>query len=619
MRKLSLFGLGSVSAAFLVACSIGETDKGTQEEVSNFEDLPKCSVKRDAAGAGYLGSKFFVDEEDAYYLCTENGWIVSDDTPVDRDEVIVIPEHLVENVKIEGSAENPGYFKFGSPVVLRELKFDSSKKELVSAGNEYVDEISSDIGQFVIPKVSSYNEYALVEVTGLFYDAFTGEYSEDSLTLKSLYNFISDGYVSLNLLNNAAYERAVVLMQKGYDVDAALSQAKKEFWTAVGFKSITEGNQDAALSALNILLHGDGNSRDFVSALEAFFKDFAEDGVWDDDATIVSMGDFAFNLENNKLKDDDGLVYLKESDIRRNLEHFGIEEAPAFESYVTKFWNFAYGLGSCGAASESVVLKNYADASDSADAYFTCASNAWRVATDFERDTVGLGDPADGELAEGNVDKSKTYAYDTTGFADGVPARWNEADSIVVVIGSSCTDEEDVAGTVVYTKNDNDEKDYYACQKRKWNPSDENTYSIGYVCDKQYKNIVEKVKAEKKGESDKYFRCKELSEDVWFWYPVSEIDYKTRDEECDVKGVVTIGQESYVCTNSDDVSFRLATELEKDLDAACSGATFGDETTYKGKDYACGCFNGLENILPSDDEEKVSACKMINMYSWFVK
>lgn len=624
MKNLSLFGLGAVSSVLFVACSLGETDEGTKESVKNFEDLPKCSPVRDAAGGGYMGSKFYVEEEELYYLCTERGWIVSDDTPVEKgeDNVVVVPEYLVENMKVEGVAENPGYFKFGSKVVLRELKVDSTKKTLVSTGNEYEDEISSDVGEFVIPKVSSYNEYALVEVSGRFYDIFSGEYSKDTLSMKSLFNFVNDSTLSVNLLNNAAYERALVLIEKGYDVSAAVSQAKKEFWTAVGFKTISAEDQDAALVALNVLLHGLGDNKDFIEAIEAFIKDFAEDGAWDDESSIVSMADFAFNLENMKLKDDDGLVYLKEGDIRKNLERFGIAAAPAFEAYVTKFWNIAYGLGACGAASENVVLKNAAESSDSTEAYFTCATNVWRVATDFERDTVSLGDPADGELAQGNVDASKTYAYDTTGWDAGTPARWKEADSIVVEIGSSCTDEEDVAGTIVFTKNNDDEKDYYACINRKWSNSDENTYKIGYVCNEKSKNVVEKVSGDKKDDPAKYFRCKEVVEGVWSWAPASEIDYKTREEECKLDEIIVVDKKSYVCTDSSNVSFREANEQEKDLDVPCSAATFGKTIESDGKNYSCACAYGVDYLMPLDalkDEEtaaNVETCKLMNTFTW---
>lgn len=613
MKKFSLLGLAAVPALMLAACSVGDTDEGNTAQVSNFENLPKCSPARDAAGMGYLGMKFLVEEEELYYLCTEKGWIPTDATPTEKQDAAP-REYVIENAKIEGSVSAPGVFVFGSPVKLREIKVDSVNGEIVPTGNDYLDEISSSKGEFVIPRVSLYNDFALVEVSGLYKDMFTGEVSDDTLSLQGIVD-LSKGDAHIDLLSLAAYERAKVLVKKGYDLDAAVSQATKEFWTAFGFTFVSVDEYDAAMLAFAVLLHGNGDEKDFVSAIEAFNNDFAEDGAWDDEETKAFMADFAFNLENNKIKDDDGLVIMKESDIRRNLETFGVTDAPAFETFVTAFWNNGYGLGSCGAASENAVRKNAAENSDSTDAYFTCSSLAWRSATDFERDTVGLGNPADGTLMKGNVDTTKVYAFDTTGWDAGTPARWAEADSIVLVIGYSCTEDDSVANKIVSTKNKDDKKDYYACNNRKWVDSDENTYKIGYLCNADAKNVVEKVAGEKK-EDTKYYRCTEVVENVWSWAPATEVDYITRDEECVADEIVTVEKEAYVCTDSEKISFRKATEVEKEVDAPCTALTFGNERKVDKDNYSCVCSLGMDFLMPDDDKEKVNTCKMTNNFTW---
>ena len=137
-----------------------------------------------------------------------------------------------------------GPFKFGSPLNLYELK-----KDLKPSGREYNDEISSNKGDFVIPKVSLVYPYAKLEVRGLYRNEVTGEWSTDSMTLWALTDFSEERTeVNINLLTHLEYDRVLYLVQeKGYSVYAAKKQAAQEIMTAFEFATAVTYSEDFAI------------------------------------------------------------------------------------------------------------------------------------------------------------------------------------------------------------------------------------------------------------------------------------------------------------------------------------------------------------------------------------
>ncbi len=575
MKKKILLG---ISAAFLAACSVTDTDEG-KSEVLRFEDLPVCSADKGVSGVSYLGTKLYVEDDDEYYLCTKDGWILSDSSSVDGS---VGSDYVIDSATVTGSATLGGAFEFNTPVLLKELKYDSKKKALVLTGSTFSDEISSAKGDFVISNVSLSSPYAMLEVTGLYFDMKTGSLSEDSLTLRAIVDLKSNDSVSVNLLSHLEVARVEKLVSLGYAVSAAKIQAEKEILTALGFSG-AEDSVHAAMLAAAILFRNTEDEGSFVEAVDAFIASFAENGTWDDGEAKTSYADFAYNLENLNYRDEEThTVNLRTADYRRNLEAFGVTEVPAFETYLTKFWNFGYGLGDCGANRAGVVLLNQNEDSDSASAYFTCETNLWRPATEFERDTVNLGDAVDGELLGGNVRDSILYAFDSSGTGKGTPTRWKEADSIVLVIGKSCTDFEDgdaskaARGTFLTTEDEDDSTNYYACKDRRWMQIDKYTYAIKYLCEEEVENALETVTLDK---VDSYWRCagtKSETGSVWNWKSISEAEYNTFGEECSPSSFTKKSGTNYVCyekakDNADgEDKWREAVELEETLKEPCT-------------------------------------------------
>jgi len=546
MKKIALFGLGSFAALSMVACTVSETDEGKKNEVSNYEDLPICSTKKNLAGVNYIGQKFYVEEEDAYYLCKETGWTISDASPVSGGDEPVL---VIDSNTVAGNAFVGGFFEVGSPIVLRELKLDLKKSELKETGTIFNDEISSANGDFVISNVSLYSNYALLEVTGLYRDMKTGLLSEDSVKLSTIVDMSDSDAVQVNLFSEMALPRVKKLVKDGYAVKAAKVQAEHELLTALGFGGSVE-DVDAAMLATAILFRNQGDASDMISAMKAFAEAFAENGTWNDAESKTAYADFAFALQNLKIRDEEtDDVVLRTSDYRKNLESFGMAEVPGFETYLTKFWNAEYGLGGCGEASESVVIKNVNEESDSASAYYICKSGVWAIASDFERDTLGLGAAIDGTIMEGSVDAEKLYVYDTTGNGEGNPARWlpietakwdegredgKTADSLVLEnwIGKACTDYEDVRYTVAKTEDADEVAHYWGCNKRKWSADgmDAHIFELGTLCHEGIFDF-DKVEVVEVDDWKRYLHCDStISEDkkdtTWNWIDMTKHDNK---------------------------------------------------------------------------------------------
>ena len=352
------------------ACNLNSSDEG-KKEVTNFEDLPNCSSAGTTSGTSLLGESVYVEEEEVTYLCTERGWVVSrvaefDALPtcptrrgtniglkvyVDADsltylcvntgwiksdstaEETEIPVPEVENVLLQGVANAIGPFVVGSAVSLREVSLDTKTDTLVLADSVQQGSVATKSGEFSIPRVTTYTRYALVSVKGLFRDVLTGAVSEDSLELHALVD-LSNSEFKVDVFTHLQFARAKVLINKGYTVSSALELAEKELLSAFGLDS---DDKDAAEFAIALLLRADQDEAGFALAIKTLSEDIAKDGSWDDTEFKTQLADFAFNIENLKIKDEEsGELLLKEADYRRNLEKFGVSAAPAFEAYFTK-------------------------------------------------------------------------------------------------------------------------------------------------------------------------------------------------------------------------------------------------------------------------------------------
>ena len=326
-----------------------------------------------------------------------------------------------ENISVTGVAQK-GPFKFGSPLNLYELK-----KDLSPSGRVYNDEINSNKGDFVIPKVSLAYPYAKLEVAGLYRNEVTGEWSKEPMTLFALTDFSdkraqtnSDErvQVNINLLTHLEYERALYLVQeKGYSVYAAKKQAAQEIMTAFEFATAVTYSEDFAifqndgvgsgtiagngtLLAISALVMGNRSDAEIQSVIDKFREDIKTDGEWNDLQTKASMADWARDF--------------KYSTIRAAVKSWNILDIPDYETYLDVYWNNVYGLGGCSEIRKGTVAPNNNKLSKYYKEYFVCkvdgSKYSWVPATTIEKDTYEWAAGKSGEFKKGNVTDT-IYTY----------------------------------------------------------------------------------------------------------------------------------------------------------------------------------------------------------------
>ena len=387
-------------------------------EVATLVDMGRCTNERE-------GDTVYVAEKLTDYLCKNNSWVdlseVSSDMSSGKTDSDTkssssnnsdtdVPEGFVrENISVTGVAQK-GPFMFGSPLNLYELK-----KNLTPSGTVYKDEISSNKGDFVIPKVSLAYPYAKLEVRGLYRNEVSGAWSTDSMTLRALTDFSDKRTeVNINLLTHLEYDRALYLVQeKGYSIYAAKKQAAQEIMTAFEFAtavtysedfaifqnegvSVTTSAGNATLLAISALVMGNRSDAEIQNTIDKFIADIKTDGEWNDLQTKASMADWAYDFNY--------------STIKASVKSWNILDIPAYETYLDIYWNNVYGLGGCSVNRKDVVAPNSNKLSKNYNKYFICNGNQWDPATTYQKDTYEWATGKTGEFKKGNVTDT-IYVY----------------------------------------------------------------------------------------------------------------------------------------------------------------------------------------------------------------
>jgi len=596
------------------------------------ENLPQCH-------AGNAKQRVLVKKDSVFFKCDSVKWV-----PETADG------YIVKNASILGAAQK-GPFKFDSPLTLREVLLHDDA--LTYTGREYIDEISSNKGDFVIPKVNLVYPYAVLEVRGLWRNEVTGEWSKDSMTLRALTDLTSRTEVNINLLTHLEYDRAVQLVSKGYSVFAAKKQAEYEIMTAFGFATTIEYSENlktfvastsedhesnATLMAIALLFIGDRSEAEIVSAINDFKRDMASDGTWDDEQAKADMADWAESFDGGS--------------IRANVKSWNILTIPDYENYLTIFWNNAYELGGCSSTRSGVIVQNKNAKSKNYNVHYICKATSWQKATDYEKDTYQWADGEEGEFKKGNVTetyyvfengkwsvaknesalglctearsgeigkvdttyfvcknkkwgKATVLEYDTYQFSAGedgeVRAGKVNADKFYVYENgtwrASASEIENNLGACVTSREGVVGKSgstYYICKSKSWVTATALEYdTYGWTAGTEGEVKAGSVNAKN------YYIYKEDK-----WQVATMMEYDTYNIECSTDGTIVDGEinsaNKYVC---DADSFRIASALEISLNTGCVSYTENNEikkhvSVGKDSNYICqnGIWNGFERL-----------------------
>jgi uncharacterized protein (TIGR02145 family) len=450
---------------------------------------------------------------------------------VEDQEVIAITDKTVSGVSQKGPFVN------GSSITVQELDGGT----LAQTGLGFEGKIKNDLGEFSIKVKSLQSQYALLKANGFYRNEVTGEKSKSQVTLYALTDLSDRDEVNVNLLTHLEYERSLYLAtDESLSVASAKKQAESEVLTSFGIRGefanaedlsiFGNGDENAALLAISILMQGELSEADFSERLNNYATDIEADGKWDDVKTATKIADWA---SENSL--NGGL-----SKIRSNIVGWDLaSDVPPFEKYVNNFWWEKYGLGVCNDEREGEVLKNDNSLSGKYDIYFICEKNTWRIASDTEYDTYQQKCDEDGKIVFGNINKDYSYDCDVQ--------RWRHASNVEAALGG-CVEKrfDEVAET---------EGVYYICQNREWRKAtdvEKDTYGweIGNDADVKYGDVVKT-------------NCYVFEDSVWR-------SGKANDCLLGLRGCTALRQDT-IGEGSDDVwykcdakSWREAIDIEKD-------------------------------------------------------
>lgn len=438
--------------------------------VETKTELPSCTAANE-------GETFMVDEETSLYFCINGEWQTSilglvkascsdGNLTVDpftpSDEAELVEDSLVDlyrrvAVPVAGIAEK-GPFRFGSTV--RVVELDSAKR-LADSERAHEACVASANGSYVFPGINLVSPYVRVEVKGYYWSELSGGLSSSMITLHTLTDLTERDSVNVNMLTYMEAPRVMKLVENsGFNqpIRGVKAQALKEILYAFnidvdgtglggnnggfggGFGGFggwggqqtttptTESSMiaddvslfgdekyGAALLALSIMMQRNGSGPEMLRYADAIADRIKGNGNWDDFQAKADLADWLMELDASG-------GYER---IRNVVRSWGMGEAPDFEKHLRKFWSNEYGFQACNASTNGQVLNvntslsayfaAYYDHPDSPKIRFICdnAFGAWRVATDLEKDTYGLGvGEYDGQIKAGRINVDKFYVYE---------------------------------------------------------------------------------------------------------------------------------------------------------------------------------------------------------------
>lgn len=456
------------------------SSSGTPVIQQPVDTLPTCD-------ASYEGKTYTL--AGVLYYCTAGQWgeFVPDKSEVqcsdgnlklvrvrralyaEDDDTSSVSDYRRAGVRISGVAQK-GPFHAGASVKITEL---DSLKRLAETRRTHETCIASADGSFAFDNLNLVSPYVKVSVNGYYMDELTGVRSTSLLQLDAVVDLSKRDSFNVNILTHLAAPRVLKLVQDagnnqpiGSQSGRALSDVLSSFgislggstggfnggWNRGGTQTASSGQKaaedlsifgsddySAALLAVSVMLQSYGSSREMLSFASTVASDIQGDGNWGDNSSKARLADKVMMLDA-----EGGL-----EKIRRNLESWNLGSVPNFEKYVRDFWTKTHNFETCGTMnagqvkhvgnSQSAYFVSYYEQPDGPKIRFICdrTTKVWRVATDLEKDTYGLGvGEYDGQIKSGKINQDKSYIYDQSkrGWREPLPGEILEFDDVSDVL-----------------------------------------------------------------------------------------------------------------------------------------------------------------------------------------
>ena len=363
------------------------------------------------------------------------------------DELELDSERVAVSLDSLAGFSQKGPFLKGSTVYLYEL---SDGRTLKQTNGNFTSYITRDDGRYKFTARDLASQYAMIVVEGNYRNEVTGNPSDAPIRLRALTDMRKRSDANINLLTHLEFDRVYYLVtREGMTVKKAKKQAQAEIFKAfdidtTGFEGSAEDldvfgatDADAALLAISVLLQGDGNETELSVLLTEIANDMETDGTWDDSTAKTRLADWV------ALADGNGRL----ANFRSNVGGWQLSDTvPEFEKFVRNFYSGLNSLGKCGSKDIPVgtvkevgntrskyYAATYSDTSKS-KMRFICVdaeSARWRVATDIEKDTSGLGHEFEtGDVTSGKVNSGLKYVYQDS--------NWRHGTTLDSTVGEGC-------------------------------------------------------------------------------------------------------------------------------------------------------------------------------------